>query len=60
MGIFDFFTKNFQNNKIHKTYWAIVEGLQESEFGTLQDYLVFNTKNKKRFCMMKKLESQKK
>lgn len=57
---FDFFTKNFQNNKIHKTYWAIVEGLQESENGTLQDYLVFNTKKQKAFLYDEEVRKSKK
>ena len=57
---FDFFTKNFQNNKIHKTYWAIVEGLQESENGTLEDYLVFNTKKQKAFLYDEEVRKSKK
>ena len=57
---FDLFTKNFQNNKIHKTYWAIVEGLQESENGTLEDYLVFNTKKQKAFLYDEEVRKSKK
>ena len=57
---FYFFTKNFQNNKIHKTYWAIVEGLQESENGTLEDYLVFNTKKQKAFLYDEEVRKSKK
>lgn len=57
---FDFFTKNFQNNKIHKTYWAIVEGLQDSENGTLEDYLVFNTKKQKAFLYDEEVRKSKK
>lgn len=57
---FDFFTKNFQNNKIYKTYWAIVEGLQETNFGTLQDYLVFNTKKQKAFLYDEEVRKSKK
>ena len=57
---FYFFTKNFQNNKIHKTYWAIVEGLQDSENGTLEDYLVFNTKKQKAFLYDDEVRKSKK
>ena len=57
---FDFYTKNFQNNKIHKIYWAIVEGLQESENGTLEDYLVFNTKKQKAFLYDEEVRKSKK
>ena len=57
---FDLFTKNFQNNKIHKTYWAIVEGLQDSENGTLEDYLVFNTKKQKAFLYDEEVRKSKK
>ena len=35
---FNFFTQNFSNNKIHKTYWAIVEGVHDLQYQTLQDY----------------------
>lgn len=46
---FNFFTQNFSNNKIYKTYWAIVEGVHELQSKTLQDFLIFNTKKQKAY-----------
>ena len=57
---FDFFTKNFQNNKIHKTYWAILEGLHDLQNKTLQDFLVFNTKKQKAFLYDDEVRKSKK
>ena len=57
---FNFFTQNFSNNKIHKTYWAIVEGIHEVQFKTLQDFLVFNTKKQKAFIYEEQVRKSKK
>ena len=57
---FNFFTQNFSNNKIHKTYWAIVEGIHEVQFKTLQDFLVFNTKKQKAFLHEEQVRKSKK
>ncbi len=57
---FNFFTQNFSNNKIHKTYWAIVEGIHELQSKTLQDFLVFNTKKQKAFLHDEQVRKSKK
>lgn len=57
---FNFFTQNFSNNKIHKTYWAIVEGIHDLQYQTLQDFLVFNTKKQKAYLHDEQVRKSKK
>ena len=57
---FNFFTQNFSNNKIYKTYWTIVEGVHDLQYQTLQDFLVFNTKKQKAYLHDEQVRKSKK
>ena len=50
----------FKEKKVEKIYWAIVKNPPEKEIGTLEHFIVRNTKTNKSYCHLNKVDGSKK